>query len=143
MTPRAVLLSSHTSGIFNVGDEGDVIADIDHLTDPALLQQGRAALAHYLAGEPVLISADLYVALAETHERYFAPGTGNHYSNVNYQLVGMVLEHVTGQALPICSPVASRSPSTSNARLSPSILACCQNSTGFAARRTAARPTTP
>lgn len=32
MTLRMLL--DHTSGIFNVGDEGDVIADIDKLTDP-------------------------------------------------------------------------------------------------------------
>jgi len=39
------------------------------------------------------------VALAETHPRYFAAGTGWHYSNPNYQLAGMVIEHAAGRPL--------------------------------------------
>ncbi len=94
------MLLDHTSGMFNVGDEGDVVADIGRLSDPVLQQQAQDVVAWYLAGESVGISDDLYVALAETHDRYFPPGEGYHYSNVNYQLAAMVLEHVTGLSLP-------------------------------------------
>lgn len=93
------MLLDHTSGIFNVGDEGNVLADIENLKDPAMHAEAAELAQRYLAGEHVLIPATLSVALAEMHERYFTPGTGYHYSNINYQLAAMVLEHVTGLTL--------------------------------------------
>jgi D-alanyl-D-alanine carboxypeptidase len=93
------MLLDHTSGVFNAGDEGDPIADIALLSDPELIDEATSLVEHYEAGEPVMVSARLFVAIAETHDRYFEPGQGYHYSNVNYQLAAMVLEHVTGQAL--------------------------------------------
>jgi D-alanyl-D-alanine carboxypeptidase len=92
------MLLDHTSGIFNVGDEGDITADIDALTDPVLKAQALDLGARYLAGEPVRMPAELYVALAETHDRYAAPGEDYHYSNPNYQLAAMVLEQATGSS---------------------------------------------
>ena len=93
------MLLDHTSGVFNVGDEGDIATDIARLTDPVLMREATDLATRYLAGERVSIPDRLYVALAETHERYFAPGSGYHYSNVNYQLAGMVLERVAGARL--------------------------------------------
>ncbi len=90
------MLLDHTSGIFNVGDEGDIAADVDALADPELKAQALDLATRYLAGEPVSMSAELYVALAETHERYGDPGEVYHYSNPNYQLAVMVLEEATG-----------------------------------------------
>ncbi len=92
-------LLSHTSGIFDEGNDGDPAADVEKLADPALLKEGRAMLAAYQAGKRVIASDRLLVALAETHDRYFAPGAGYHYSNPGYQLLGMVLEKVTGTPL--------------------------------------------
>lgn len=89
------MLLDHSSGIFNVGDEGDIQSDIANLTDPELKSQAIDVGTRYLAGERVSMTDRLYVALAETHDRYFEPGTGYHYSNVNYQLAAMVLTHVT------------------------------------------------
>lgn len=64
------------------------------------MQAEAADLAgRYTAGEHVIVPDRLSVALAETHDRYFAPGAGYHYSNVNYQLAGMVLAAVTGKSL--------------------------------------------
>jgi D-alanyl-D-alanine carboxypeptidase len=64
------------------------------------MQSEAADLAsRYLEGEHVIIPDRLFVALAETHDRYFAPGAGYHYSNANYQLAGMVLAAVTGKSL--------------------------------------------
>jgi D-alanyl-D-alanine carboxypeptidase len=93
------MLLDHTSGVFNVADEGDLVADIAKLTDPVLHSEAIDLGTRYLAGEPVSIPDRLYIALAETHERYFEPGTGYHYSNVNYQLAAMALEHVTNSSL--------------------------------------------
>jgi D-alanyl-D-alanine carboxypeptidase len=93
------MLLDHSSGIFNVGDEGDVAADIANLPDPAMRAEATELATRYLNGERVSIPDRLYVALADTHRRYFEPGTGHHYSNVNYQLAAMVLERVTGMPL--------------------------------------------
>ena len=93
------MLLDHTSGIFNVGDESDLRADIAALTDAELKREATDLATRYLAGEHVSMPDRLYVALAETHERYFEPGAGYHYSNVNYQLAAMVLNLVTGMPL--------------------------------------------
>ena len=92
-------LLDHTSGIFDESNDGDPIADIEKLADPALRTEARALAQRYLAGERVIAPDRLLVALSETHDRYFAPGAGYHYSNTNYQLAAMVLEKVTGAAL--------------------------------------------
>jgi D-alanyl-D-alanine carboxypeptidase len=91
-------LLDHTSGIFDEGNEGDPIADMARL--PARQRaQAEDLYDRYLGGEPVIVPAAILVALAETHDRYFAPGAGIHYSNINYQLAAMVLERVTGTTL--------------------------------------------
>lgn len=90
----------HTSGLFDEGNEGDEVADIARLTDPSLQAQARNVLADYQAGKHPIVPAPIFVALAETHDRCFAPGEGYHYSNTNYQLAVMLLEHVTGTTFP-------------------------------------------
>jgi D-alanyl-D-alanine carboxypeptidase len=92
-------LLAHTSGVFDITNEGDAEADVAALTDPALREEARDLLARYAAGERVIASDRLLVALAETHPRYFEPGAGYHYSNVNYQLAAMILEAATGESL--------------------------------------------
>jgi D-alanyl-D-alanine carboxypeptidase len=90
------MLLDHTSGVFDEGNEGDIEADIEALTDPELRASAVDLADRYYSGENVIAPDRLLVALAETHERYFAPGSGCHYSNINYQLAGMVLERATG-----------------------------------------------
>ena len=92
------MLLNHTSGIFDELNEGDPRADIAKLTDPALASEAKRLSSRYAAGEHVIASDRLLVALAETHDRYFPPGAAFHYSNTNYQLAAMVLEKVTGQS---------------------------------------------
>ena len=93
------MLLDHSSGIFNVGDEGDIAADIANLPDPVMRAEATELGTRYLSGERVSMNDELYIALADTHDRYFEPGTGHHYSNVNYQLAAKVLEQVTGMPL--------------------------------------------
>ena len=97
ITVRQIL--DHTSGVFDELNEGDAIADIEQLADPAIRQEARSLLARYQAGESVITPARVIIALAESHERYFAPGDGYHYSNTNYQIAGVLLEEVTGRSL--------------------------------------------
>ena len=92
-------LPDHTAGIFDESNEGNPEADLAKVTDPVLQDEGQSVLLRYQAGDQVIASDRLLVALAETHDRYFAPGQGYHYSNIGYQLAAMVLEHVTGQGL--------------------------------------------
>jgi D-alanyl-D-alanine carboxypeptidase len=93
------MLLDHTSGIFDFGNEGDPVADIQRLGDEALRTEAAALTDRYLAGERVIAPDRLLVALAETHDRYFQPGQGYHYSNINYQLAAMVLEKATGATI--------------------------------------------
>jgi D-alanyl-D-alanine carboxypeptidase len=92
-------LLAHTSGVYDesngVATQDQLEGDIAALTDPDLRAEARADLARALAGRPVFASDRLIVALSETHDRYFAPGVGYHYSNTNYQLAAMVLEKAT------------------------------------------------
>lgn len=90
-------LLDHTSGIFDPSNEGDV-ADVQRLP-PDLRRQAETLLEQYSAGEAVVVPAALWIALAETRDRYFEPGTDYHYSNTNYQVAGLVLERVTGRSL--------------------------------------------
>ena len=93
------MLLDHTSGIFDIGNEGDSIAGITELTDPVLINEASDLVRDVEAGNQAVASARLIVALAETQDRYFTPGTGWHYSNTNYQLVGIILEQLTGEPL--------------------------------------------
>lgn len=92
------MLLDHTSGVFDQTNQGRS-GDIDRLPDPQLRAEARSLIRRYADGEPVIAPDRLLVALAETHDRYFDPGTGYHYSNINYQLAAMVLEAVTGTSL--------------------------------------------
>lgn len=91
------MLLEHTSGIFDIGNEGDPIADIAELTDPDLLAEVDDLFERAARGEPVVASARLTVGLAETHPRNFDPGTAWSYSNTNYQLAGLLIEAVSGR----------------------------------------------
>lgn len=93
------MLLDHTSGVFAEGDEGNPIADVAQLTDPVLQAEAAELAEDFAAGEPVLPSVELLVALAETHDRYAPPGAGYHYSNINFMLAAMVLERATDTTL--------------------------------------------
>lgn len=93
------MLLDHTSGVFDEGNEGDPVTDIGRIADAAIKAEAQDLLARYLAGESIIAPDRVLVAMAETHDRYFPPGEGYHYSNTNYQLAGMVLEQVTGDTL--------------------------------------------
>jgi D-alanyl-D-alanine carboxypeptidase len=92
------MLLDHTSGVFDQLNEGSP-ADIDRLPDAEMRTEARSLVRRYADGEQVIAPDRLLVALAETHDRYFPPGTGYHYSNTNYQLAVMVLEAATGAPL--------------------------------------------
>ena len=58
------MLLDHTSGLFNL-DEGDPVADTAKLTDPTLIAEVAALTEGTEAGQPVVASDRLLLALAE------------------------------------------------------------------------------
>jgi D-alanyl-D-alanine carboxypeptidase len=73
-------LLNHTSGLFNYND--------DPIWVPSLLADPRR----------IWLPTEL-VALADSQTPYFSPGTGWHYANTNYVLLGRVIEAATGRSL--------------------------------------------
>jgi D-alanyl-D-alanine carboxypeptidase len=74
------MLLNHTSGIFSWDEEEAVFERIYQDPDAGWSIEGM-------------------IELAAEHPFYFEPGTGQHYSNINYFLLGMIIEEVTGQTL--------------------------------------------
>jgi D-alanyl-D-alanine carboxypeptidase len=96
-------LLDHTSGIADATNDftslDQLQAAIEEIADPALRDEALLTLGRYAGGERVIASDRVIVALSETLDRYFEPGTSYHYSNTNYVLAAMILEKVTGQPL--------------------------------------------
>jgi len=74
------MLLNHTSGIFSWDEDEGIFKRI--YEDPG-------------AGWTI----EGMIQLALEHPFYFEPGTGQHYSNINYFLLGMIIEEVSGQTL--------------------------------------------
>ncbi len=93
-------LLDHSSGLFNIGDESDPVDDIAAIADPDLRAEAEELMAAYFdLHEDVVVPPEIIVAMVETHPRYFPAGTGYHYSNPNYQVLGMLIEAVTAESL--------------------------------------------
>jgi len=74
------MLLNHTSGIFSWDEDENIFAEL--YEDPG-------------AGW----SIEGMIQLSAEHPFYFEPGTGQHYSNINYFLLGMIIEEVGGRTL--------------------------------------------
>ena len=84
-------LLQHTSGLHNYTDD---------------LQAQITSVKAYRKLEFHQFSRMDLLKIALAHKQYFAPGTGWHYSNTNYILLGMIIEKVTHR--PWASVVARR-----------------------------------
>jgi CubicO group peptidase (beta-lactamase class C family) len=78
-------LLRHTSGIYDFGDDNDSPFWEDAFTGP------DADWTKVWTNEELLSYAD-----GANHAPYFAPGTGDYYSNTNYLLLGMIVERASG-----------------------------------------------
>jgi D-alanyl-D-alanine carboxypeptidase len=72
-------LLDHSSGIPNYNDSLDFLTDV--FNDPTRLLPSGYDYLDYVRGMPA----------------YFPPGAGNHYSNSNYLLLGMVIDAAAGE----------------------------------------------
>jgi D-alanyl-D-alanine carboxypeptidase len=70
------MLLNHTSGLFDYTEDATFWSEPTRKWEPQEI-----------------------VDFALTHEPYFAPGEGFHYSNTNYILLGMLGEQITGQPI--------------------------------------------
>jgi D-alanyl-D-alanine carboxypeptidase len=93
-------LLTHTSGIF---DNNDAVNHPDRVLarvkDPAFRAE-LVRLAERLQADPTMrFPPTVWIRLAATQPLYFPPGTSYHYSNVGFEVLGLVIERVTGQPL--------------------------------------------
>jgi D-alanyl-D-alanine carboxypeptidase len=93
-------LLTHTSGIFDNNDAVNHPARVlARVKDPAFRAE-LVRLARRLQADPTLqFPPTVWIRLAATQPLYFAPGTGYHYSNVGFEVLGLVIQQVTGQPL--------------------------------------------
>jgi D-alanyl-D-alanine carboxypeptidase len=94
-------LLDHTSGIRNDRpEEFPAFAKVIPLIRDVGLRRQAAELSQRKArGEDVVAPARLWVAAAATQPPLFAPGSEFRYSNINYVLLGEIIERRTGHGL--------------------------------------------
>jgi D-alanyl-D-alanine carboxypeptidase len=93
-------LLTHTSGIFDNNDAvKDPVRVLARVKDPVLHAE-LVRLARRLQADPTIqFPPTVWIRLAATQPLYFPPGSGYHYSNVGFEVLGLVLEKATGQPL--------------------------------------------
>ena len=93
-------LLTHTSGIFDNNDAVNHPARVlARVKDPRFHAE-LVKLAKRLQADPTTrFPPTVWIRLAATQPLYFPPGSGYHYSNVGFEVLGLVIERVTGQPL--------------------------------------------
>jgi D-alanyl-D-alanine carboxypeptidase len=93
-------LLTHTSGIFDNNDAVNHPARVlARVKDPGFHAE-LVKLAKRLQADPTTrFPPTVWIRLAATQPLYFPPGSGYHYSNVGFEVLGLVIERVTGQPL--------------------------------------------
>ena len=88
-------LLRHRAGIFDLGNDG--IPDTVSVDVP---YKGKNYIDDMLKKDPdhTFHFDELVGVLASTRLSYFAPGSGYHYSNTGYSILGWIIERVTGMS---------------------------------------------
>jgi D-alanyl-D-alanine carboxypeptidase len=93
-------LLTHTSGLF---DDNDAFRyprrTLAQIQDPALRAQFIHLAKRYEADPRVTFSPRFLIEVAAEQPLYFEPGHGFHYSNIGFNVLGLIVERVTGQQL--------------------------------------------
>jgi D-alanyl-D-alanine carboxypeptidase len=93
-------LLPHTSGIFDNNDAVNHPARVLARVKDPLLHAELVRLAKRLQADPTIqFPPTVWIRLAATQPLYFPPGTGYHYSNIGFEVLGLVIERVTGRPL--------------------------------------------
>jgi D-alanyl-D-alanine carboxypeptidase len=98
-------LLAHTSGLYDSMNDAarafirDRRAFLATIHDPALRRR-LVTLGERLARDPpTVFPASIWIEIAAAEPLYFPPGSGYHYSNTNYILLGWIVEKATGEPL--------------------------------------------
>jgi D-alanyl-D-alanine carboxypeptidase len=93
-------LLTHTSGIFDNNDAVNHPARVLARVNDPVFHAELVRLAKRLQADPTFqFPPTVWIRLAATQPLYFPPGTGYHYSNVGFEVLGLVIEKVTRQPL--------------------------------------------
>lgn len=93
-------LLTHTSGIFDNNDAVNHPARVLARVKDPVLHAELVRLARRLQADPTIqFPPTVWIRLAATQPLYFPPGSGYHYSNVGFEVLGLVLQRVTGRPL--------------------------------------------
>jgi D-alanyl-D-alanine carboxypeptidase len=94
-------LLNHTSGIRNTrAEEFPPFGKVIPLIRDSRLRAHAAELARRIArGENAVATPQIWIAAAATQPLLFRPGTRFRYSNINYALLGEIIERRTGHTL--------------------------------------------
>lgn len=91
-------LLTHTSGLFDNNDAVNHPARVLARVKDPVFQAELLRLAKRLQADPTLqFPPTVWIRLAATQPLYFPPGTGYHYSNVGFEVLGLVIEQAIGQ----------------------------------------------
>lgn len=94
-------LLNHTSGIRHTRDNEfpPMSTVIPLIRDTRLRAQATELARRKAQGENVVAPWRIWVAAAATQPPLFAPGSRFHYSNINYAVLGQIIERRTGHTL--------------------------------------------
>lgn len=94
-------LLDHTSGIRDARDDEfpPMSTVIPHIRDTRLRTQAIDLARRKARGENVVAPWRIWVAAAATQPPLFTPGSRFHYSNINYAVLGQIIERRTGHTL--------------------------------------------
>jgi D-alanyl-D-alanine carboxypeptidase len=93
-------LLTHTSGIFDNNDAVNHPARTLARVKDAGFRAELLRLAKRLQANPTTrFPPTVWIRLAATQPLYFPPGSGYHYSNIGFEVLGLVIERATGQPL--------------------------------------------
>ncbi|HEX6662587.1 MAG TPA: serine hydrolase domain-containing protein [Gaiellaceae bacterium] len=100
-------LLSHESGLYDSMSDGlgalttpkTRVAFLASIRDPAIRREVTAVIARVRRDPSTVFPAKIWVDIAGSQPLYFKPGTGYHYSNPGYVLLGWVVERIEGRPL--------------------------------------------
>jgi D-alanyl-D-alanine carboxypeptidase len=91
-------LLTHTSGMFDDNDAyNNPRRTLARIHDPVLRAQFVAIAKRFSANPRITFSPLFLVKLAATQPLYFKPGSGYHYSNIGFDLLGLIVGRITGK----------------------------------------------
>jgi D-alanyl-D-alanine carboxypeptidase len=93
-------LLTHTSGIFDNNDAVNHPAQVlGRIKDPAVRAEFLRWAERIQANPAIRFPPTVWIRLAATQPLYFTPGSGYHYSNIGFEVLGLVIERAAGRPL--------------------------------------------